>query len=134
MKFFRPRRCSFSEDTACLAVYSEPCHGKPVTACARVFSLPPQKQPEHPAGMLASSAVWLQSDGCLPSGTGRDLDCARLKAEEERVSGSRLGNASVGLAGGALLPEVELVEFSSWDLQCRPTSRAPRQQAGGPAQ
>lgn len=60
---------------------------------------------------LRSSQNILQNDGCLPSWTGRDLGCARLKAEEERVSGSRLRNASVGLAGGALLAEVEPVEI-----------------------
>lgn len=76
-------------------------------SCNRVrcaFSTP-RSRPEHPEGLFAWSAVSLQRDGCLPTWTGRDLGRARLPAGEERVSGSRLGNASVGPAGEALLVE-----------------------------
>ena len=65
MKFFRSRSRSFSEDTACLAVYSEPCGRNPVMELHE-FSLRPQQQAGHPeAGIFI--AVQLQEDCSVPT-------------------------------------------------------------------
>lgn len=114
MKFFRPQRCSFSEDTACLAVYS--------ALSREVRSLSP----------LRSSQSILQNDGCLPSWTGRDLGCARLKLRR-RGSQDPVWEMPVSAwLRGALLAEVEPVEILLLG-PAMPTDLSGSQAAGGGA-